>query len=170
MIHAGNPFLPDPDDRDPIRRFRGRIAAGVTIVTAGNESERSGLTVSSIIVIDGEPAVTRMVVGPNSDLWSVVSDSGRFIVHICAFEHHGLADVFAGIAPAPGGVFVGMGVTDTEWGPVLDAIPDRIYCVMTGLDEVGYSGVLSGRVEKVEISAIDDPLVHFRGGYHRFRP
>lgn len=170
MIHAGNPFLPDPEDRDQVRRFRGRIAKGVTIVTAGDERERSGLTVSSIILVEGDPAVVRMVVGPSSDLWSVVSDSGRFVTHICGFDHHGLADVFAGLAPAPGGVFAGMSIEESEWGPVLSDIPDRLYCVMTGLEEVGYSGVLSGEVEKAEVSAIDDPLVHFRGGYHRLRP
>jgi 3-hydroxy-9,10-secoandrosta-1,3,5(10)-triene-9,17-dione monooxygenase reductase component len=167
MIHTGNPFLPDPDDRDPVRRFRGRIAAGVTIVTSGRGDERSGLTVSSIILIDGDPAVTRIVVGPTSDLWSALSASGRFVAHICGFEHHGLADAFAGLAPAPGGVFVGVGTSDTEWGPALDDVPDRLYCVMTGLEEVGHSGLLSGRVEQVELSDLDDPLIHFRGGYHR---
>jgi flavin reductase (DIM6/NTAB) family NADH-FMN oxidoreductase RutF len=64
-------------------------------------------------------------------------------------------------------MFVGVGVEETEWGPVLEDVPDRLYCVMTDLEEVGHSGVLSGRVDRVEVSAIDDPLVHFRGGYHR---
>ena len=33
MIHDENPFIDSPDQRDPIRRFRGRLTAPVTIVT-----------------------------------------------------------------------------------------------------------------------------------------
>jgi flavin reductase (DIM6/NTAB) family NADH-FMN oxidoreductase RutF len=167
MIHQGNPFLPDPDDRDPARLFRGRVAAGVTVVTSGAGDGRAGLTVSSLIVVEGTPAVTRLVVGPTSDLWSMVVETGRFVVHVCRFEHHRLADVFAGLAPAPGGVFAGVETTESDWGPLIDDMPDRLYCALTGIEEVGGSGVVSGHVERVEVSDLVDPLIHFRGRYHR---
>ena len=79
MIHDENPFIDSPDQRDPIRRFRGRLTAPVTIVTSGPPEQRVGLTVSSLNVIEGDPGSIQMVVGPTSDLWSSVAGTGRFV-------------------------------------------------------------------------------------------
>lgn len=165
MIHSENPFRAEPGDRDPARRFRGRLAAGVTIVTAGSDSERTGLTVSSLFVIEGEPALILLLAGPASDLWSLSSETGRFIVHICHYEHHRLADVFAGLSPSPGGLFATVGTTTSDWGPVLTDLPDRLYCRFVSREETGWSGVIRGTVDKVEVSDLTDPLIHFRSGY-----
>ena len=35
VIHDDNPFGIPEADRDPVRRFRGRMPAPVTVVTAG---------------------------------------------------------------------------------------------------------------------------------------
>jgi flavin reductase (DIM6/NTAB) family NADH-FMN oxidoreductase RutF len=164
-IHSEHPFVPDPDERDPVRRFRGRLAAPVTIVTAGEGDRRTGLTVSSLFVVEGEPGLVHAVVTPNSDLWDVVAESGAFVVHICRHTHRDLADVFAGIRPSPGGLFTGAEVIGSRWGPVLAAVEDRAYCTLIGQEEVGYSGVVRGQLDQVELSGISDPLVYFRGRY-----
>lgn len=165
MIHGENPFVDSPDQRDPIRRFRGRLTAPVTIVTAGEGDDRTGLTVSSLNVIEGEPGVVEMVVGPTSDLWDVVADSGRFVVHICRSTDRAVAEVFAGLRPSPGGIFAGLEVTETEFGPVIETLGDRANCMYTGREEVGYSGVVTGEIHHIDIGDLVDPLVYFRGGY-----
>jgi flavin reductase (DIM6/NTAB) family NADH-FMN oxidoreductase RutF len=170
MIHSEHPFRPAPDDRDPARRFRGRLAAGVTIVTTGTESNRTGLTVSSLLVIEGDPALVHLVVGPTSDLWAVAAETGRFIIHICRHDDTRLADVFAGLAPSPGGMFANLASEQSEWGPVLTDLPDRAYCTHTTAEEAGWSGLIVGRVDRVELTNLLDPMVHFRSGYHRLYP
>jgi len=167
MIHSGHPFQPDPADREQARRFRGRLAAGVTIVTAGSGSDRTGLTVSSLLVVQGEPAEVHLVVGPTTDLWDIAADSGHFVIHICRYQDHQMVDVFAGLSPSPGGTFAGMPVTDTQWGPVLTDLPDRAYCRFESRVEVGWSGLVVGLIEQVEVSDLFDPMVHFRSGYRR---
>lgn len=169
MIHSDHPFAPDPADRDLARRFRGRLAAGVTIVTAGRESDWTGLTVSSLLVVQGEPAQAHMVVGPTTDLWDAAAVSGHFIIHICRYEDRRMADVFAGLRPSPGGFFAGMPAAQSPWGPVLTDLPDRAYCRFESREEVGWSGVVVGLIEQVEVSDLQDPMVHFRSGYHRLR-
>lgn len=164
VIHDDNPFLDDPDSRDPIRRFRGRLGAPVTIVTAGEEN-RVGLTVSSLFVVEGEPGWIEAVVGPTSDLWDVIEQTGRFVVHICRDRHRTLAEVFAGIRPNPGGVFAGTALTASEWGPILDDVGDRAFCTLADRRELGYSGMVSGRVDRVEVGDLDDPLLYFRGNF-----
>jgi 3-hydroxy-9,10-secoandrosta-1,3,5(10)-triene-9,17-dione monooxygenase reductase component len=167
VIHSEHPFAPDPADLDLARRFRGRLAAGVTIVTAGGASNWTGLTVSSLLVVQGEPAQAQLVVGPTTDLWETAAESGHFIIHICRDEHRRLADVFAGLWPSPGGLFTDLPVAQSQWGPVLTDLPDRAYCRYQSREEVGWSGVVVGLIERVEVSDLQDPVVHFRSGYRR---
>jgi 3-hydroxy-9,10-secoandrosta-1,3,5(10)-triene-9,17-dione monooxygenase reductase component len=166
VIHHDNPFADDPDSRDPIRRFRGRLSAPVTIVTSGAGEDRTGLTVSSLLVVEGEPGLIQAVVGPTSDLWGVVAETGRFVVHICSDEHRGLAEVFAGIRPSPGGIFATATIADSDWGPVLEEIGDRAFCTLESFEELGYGGLVTGRIDRVDVAELSRPLVYFRG---RFR-
>ena len=102
MIHAEHPFADLPEDRDPVRRFRGRLVSPVTIFTSGEGDRRTGLTVSSLFVAEGELGRLHAVVGPNTDLWDVVAETERFVVHVCGVDDTGLAEVFAGLRPSPG--------------------------------------------------------------------
>ena len=170
MIHAEHPFADLPEDRGPVRRFRGRLANPVTIITSGEGNRRTGLTVSSLFAVDGEPGWLYAVVGPNSDLWDVAAETDRFVVHVCGVEDTGLAEVFAGLRPSPGGLFASTSTTPSKWGPLLDDLPNRLFCSLESRAESGYSGVLVGVVDDVELSDIEDPLVHFRGTYRRLAP
>ena len=48
---------------------------------------------------------------------------------------------------------------------MLDDIPDRAYCRLDRLEPRGYTGLLIGTIEHVELADLTDPLVHFRGEY-----
>lgn len=166
-IHGDNPFVDDPDSRDPVRRFRGRLAAPVTIITAGEGEERTGLTVSSLMVIEGDPGRVETVVGPTTDLWDLMETEGRFVIHVCTEGHRSLAEVFAGLRPSPGGIFAGLEVSQSEWGPVIDELDNRAYCTFEARREVGHSGVVTATIDRVEVGEFANPLAYFRGGYHR---
>jgi flavin reductase (DIM6/NTAB) family NADH-FMN oxidoreductase RutF len=165
VIHDENPFVEAPDQRDPVRRFRGRLTAPVTIVTSGSGGNRTGLTVSSLFVIEGSPGIVQLVAGPTSDLWSAIQETGRFVVHVCRDADRDLAEVFAGLRPSPGGVFAGLATTDTEDGPVIERLGDRAFCSGADLVEVGYSGIVTAEIERTEAGDLVDPLIYFRGRY-----
>lgn len=165
MIHDENPFLDAPDQRDPVRRFRGRLAAPVTVVTAGSGADQTGLTVSSLNVVEGEPGVAHLVVGPTADLWDAAEDFGSFVVHILEAGDRHLAEVFAGLRPSPGGIFAGLDVTDSDFGPVIDRLGNRAYCRFVDRYELGYSGIVTGEIDEVETGGLTDPLIYFRGQY-----
>ena len=165
MTSSQNPFVPPIEEREPLRRFRGRLAAPVTIVTAGSESRRAGLTVSSLFVIEGEPGRIHLVVGPVTDLWDAIEETGRCVVHISNERHRGVADVFAGLRPSPGGPFTSVETTSSDWGPVITDMADRAYCSKIATSEVGWSGVVEAEVDRVELSEGGRPLVHHRGSY-----
>jgi 3-hydroxy-9,10-secoandrosta-1,3,5(10)-triene-9,17-dione monooxygenase reductase component len=168
MIHDNNPFL--GSDFNQTRRFRARLARAVTIVTAGVGSSATGLTVSSLLIIEGEPSIAHVVVGPNTDLWETIAESGRFVIHVARSPHRHLSDDFAGMRPAPGGPFAGVAWSDSEWGPILTDLPDRAFCSMTSMDEEGWSGLVTAVVDQLEITDLSDPLIHFRGTYRGVEP
>jgi flavin reductase (DIM6/NTAB) family NADH-FMN oxidoreductase RutF len=166
-IHDSHPFAdPDPD-RDPARRFRGRIGGTVTLWTAGAEAERAGLTLSSVLVVLGEPARVLGLVDPDSDLADAVARTGRAVVQLLTWPDRDLAEGFAGTAPAPGGVFRQADFVDTEWGPRLAHATTWAGVRLEESSEVGWSRLLTCVVDHVEIGEDTDPLVHRRGRWLR---
>ncbi len=164
-IHDEHPFDTPMDQRDPARRFRGRLASAVTVVTAGTGERQTGLTVSSIMIAEGEPSRVYFLVGTTTDLYYVLEERGRFVVHVLQDRHHEISDVFAGLRPSPGGRFAGLSVEDSDWGPVLSDVATRAYCTFEGGDEETYFLVAEGVIDKLELGDVDDPLVYFRGKY-----
>lgn len=170
-IHPEHPFQALPEDRDPVRRLRGRIGGAVTLWTSGGGAVRpAGLTVSSRMIAAGNPGHALALVDPDADLLVAVRESGAAVLNLPTWEHRALADAFGGVSPAPGGAFRMADWTDTEWGPALvgaggwaglrlpDGQPPR---------EVGWSLLLDMVIEHVDLGADVDPLVHRRGRYQR---
>lgn len=164
-IHSDHPFL-DPEP-DPVRRFRGRIGGTVTLVTAGDAASRAGLTVTSLMVANGEPARVLVLVDPDSDLAEVVARTGRAVVQLLSWTHRDLAEAFAGTAPAPGGPFRTAPFEDTAWGPRLADATTWAGVRLESTAEVGWSVLLTTAVEQVTIGADDQQLVHRRGRWVR---
>jgi len=167
-IHDEHPFLDPEGQRHPIRRFRGRLSAPVTIVTSGNPQDHTGLTVSSLMVAEGEPARIHFVLGDQSYLWDRIQQYGAFVVHILESDHHQMSSRFAGAAPSPGGPFVGIDVVASDHGPVITAIPTRAYCRFeTSRPGDGDYVIVDAVIESVEVHDLTDPLQWFRGSYRK---
>ena len=114
-IHTTHPFA--DDNPDPARRLRGRLGGAVSLWTAGTERARAGLTVTSLMLANGDPARFLALVDPDSDFADTVEATGRAVVQLLSWSHRDLADAFAGVAPAPGGPFRMAEWADTEHGP-----------------------------------------------------
>lgn len=167
-IHSEHPFSVPVDQRDPVRRLRGRLAAPVTVLTAGAETP-AGLTVSSILVAEGEPARVLAIVGAGSDFLDATTSSGAFVAHVLAANHGPLGDVFAGLRPAPGGMFADHETEATEWGPRLVEVADWAGCRLEETRPLGDQMLVVGSIEQLHLSDLTDPLVYFRGSYRRLR-
>jgi flavin reductase (DIM6/NTAB) family NADH-FMN oxidoreductase RutF len=165
VIHDENPFDVPEADRDPVRRFRGRMPAPVTVVTAGAGARATGLTVSSLMVADGEPGRILFLCGRNADLGDVVASSGGFVVHLVAAGGEALSDRFAGTRPSPGGLFAGLAVSDGPRGPVMTSIVTRAECVHTASSDAGWYLVVEGAIETVALGDPVAPLLRWRGRY-----
>jgi flavin reductase (DIM6/NTAB) family NADH-FMN oxidoreductase RutF len=162
-IHTEHPFATPEPERDPVRRVRGRMAAPVTIWTTGEGRGRSGLTISSVVVAEGEPARVLGLVDEDSDYWD--SAPATTVVNLLAPQHRYLAEVFAGAAPAPGGAFTQGDWEDSAWGPVLRGSAGWLGVRLEPEPRsAGWRLLVEGVVEHAEVGD-EDPLVHLRGRY-----
>ena len=139
------------------------MPAPVTVWASGVGEGRTGLTVSSLILANGEPAHVLGVIDPDSDWWG--SAPHTVAINLLGQEHRFLADAFAGTAPSPGGPFKLGSWTDTEWGPVLGESAGWLGVrLVEQTREVGWGLLVEGIVEHVEIGEAD-ALIHLRGRY-----
>jgi flavin reductase (DIM6/NTAB) family NADH-FMN oxidoreductase RutF len=159
-IHSGHPF---PTEDDPVRRLRGRVTSRVSLWTAAD----AGLTVSSLMVANGDPARVLCLLDPDSDLGESLAPGDPLIVQLLTWRHRNVAEAFAGVAPAPGGPFRTAEFTDTEWGRRLVDATTWAGVRVESAEPRGWSILVTATIEHVEAGEDDEPLFHHRGRFHR---
>ena len=162
-IHSTDPFATPDEDKSAVRRLRGRLAAPVTLWTTTGPA---GLTVSSTLVADGDPGRVLGLIDDESDFWEALETSGRFAVVTLSPGDRQLADRFAGLMPAPGGLFAGDAWTDTGYGPVPAGSDTWAGCRLESSRVLGWALLVEAVIEKVEAGPSPHPLIHYRGRYH----
>ena len=166
-IHAGHPFLEPEGDRDPVRRLRGRLGGTVSLWTAGTPQDRAGLTVSSWLVAGGDPGRVVALLDPDADLTERLLSTGRAVVQLLQWQHRDLADVFAGVAPAPGGPWRTAAWEETPYGPCLADVTTRALVSVESEVATGWSSLVTCTLDDVVVGDDVDPLSHRRGRYVR---
>lgn len=93
-------------------------------------------------------------------------------MQVLQWQHRHLADAFAGLAPAPGGVFRMAQWTQSPWGPVLDDASAwaGVRLAAGDLTPVGWSLLVDTVIEQVELREETGPVIHRRGRYQRLTP
>jgi flavin reductase (DIM6/NTAB) family NADH-FMN oxidoreductase RutF len=133
--------------------------------TAGDPAAGAGLTVSSVLVADGQPARLLGLVDPTSAFWEAAQAAGAFVVHVLAAGDRALAERFAEVRPPIRGAFDGLEVAGSPWGPVLGGRRPWAACRLAGSTPVGYDVLAEGVVERLELHDLDDPLAWLHGRY-----
>jgi 3-hydroxy-9,10-secoandrosta-1,3,5(10)-triene-9,17-dione monooxygenase reductase component len=162
QIHASDPFATPESDKSDVRRLRGRLAAPVTLWTAPGPS---GLTVSSVLIADGEPGRVVGLIDEESDFWAAAEAAGRFTVTPLTPADRQLADRFAGLMPAPGGLFATGDWAETPYGPVPRHIGTWAGCRLESHRPCGWALLVEAVIDTVEAGPAPAPLVHYRGRY-----
>jgi 3-hydroxy-9,10-secoandrosta-1,3,5(10)-triene-9,17-dione monooxygenase reductase component len=163
QIHSSDPFATPEQDKSAVRRFRGRLAAAVTLWTTPGPS---GLTVSSMMVADGDPGRLLGLIDEESDFWAAVSQTRRFAVTTLDAQDQQLADRFAGLMPSPGGLLATGEWTETEYGPVPRDTATWAGCRLDGDRPMGWSLLLEATIVAAHPGTDGRPLLHHRGRYH----
>jgi 3-hydroxy-9,10-secoandrosta-1,3,5(10)-triene-9,17-dione monooxygenase reductase component len=167
-LRYGDPWAAAPEARDPVRRLRGRLVMPVTIWLAqppGGGAKPVGLTISSVLLAQGEPAMLAGLVSPDHQLGELLSAGGvgtAFVVHVLGAGHRRLAQHFAGEVPAPEEM---LAVSGSPHGPVLDAVTERLFCRTVSMKPLGWSLLVEAEVGLVEAGAPGRGLAWYHGSY-----
>jgi 3-hydroxy-9,10-secoandrosta-1,3,5(10)-triene-9,17-dione monooxygenase reductase component len=161
-IHSGDPFATPERNKSAVRRLRGRLAAPVTLWTTPGPA---GLTVSSVLVADGDPGRIVGLVDDESDFWDAVSQTRRFAVIPLTPADQQLADRFAGLLPAPGGLFAAGDWTGTDYGPIPAHAATWAGCRLQSDRPCGWALLVEAVIETIQAGPSASPLIHHRARY-----
>lgn len=163
-LRYGPPWATPPDERDPLRRLRGRLVLPVTVWVAGpGPRAMTGLTISSVLMSQGQPPMVAGLVSLTSDLGDALAQNGaRFVLHVLAASHKRLAQHFSGDLPAPLEL---LAAEQSSYGPLLNAVPDRALCEVTATKTFGWSLLVEARVDEAQVGGEGRGLGWWRGAY-----
>lgn len=162
--------LPRPShDPGELRGTLGRFTTGVTILTAGRETPR-GMTASSFTSVSLDPALILVCVVRTAAIHEVVLAERAFAVSVLSGPQESLARHFAGRhRPRGAAEFEDVGAVPGRHtgAPVLDGAQAWLECELAAVHDGGDHSIFVGSVLDMGRGATDDPLVYFRGGFHR---
>ncbi|MEV4345391.1 flavin reductase family protein [Actinoplanes sp. NPDC049596] len=161
-IHSTDPFATPDEEKSAVRRLRGRLASPVTLWTTPGPA---GLTVSSTLIADGDPGRALGLIDDESDFWEAVESTCRFTVIPLTPADRQLADRFAGLMPAAGGLFTIEQWTETEYGPIPAGHGSWAGCRLESSRPFGWAMLVEAVIESITIDSASAPLIHYRGRY-----
>lgn len=166
-IHSEHPFLPPPQDRDPLRRLRSHLPAPVSVWTSSDGTRRDGWTISSMLVADGDPGELVALVNEDSDWWDLFRETGVATVNVLAAHQGAVSEAFARLAPSPGGPFRTGTWTDAPAGPRLENAFAWVTAVLSDPHppHAGWGLLVRCTIDSIDWGQADAPLGYRAGRY-----
>lgn len=122
-----------------------------------------GLTVSSLVLAQGEPPMLAGLLAPGSELAETVCVTGaRFVVHLLRDGDQRLAQHFSGELPAPAEQLV---TQPSGYGPVLSQVTDRLACRCLAWHDFGWSLLVQAQVDEVTVGPARPGLAWYHGAF-----
>ncbi len=155
-------------DSARFRQVLGHFPTGITVVTAGKGSDRTGVAIGSFFSVSLDPPLVGFCAGKQSSTWPRIREAGSFCVNVLAGDQEDVSRAFASKATDK---FEGLGYSPGPFSgaPLLDGALAWIDCEIEAVHEAGDHEIVVGRVHDLGVSEERGPLVFFRGGYANLR-
>jgi 3-hydroxy-9,10-secoandrosta-1,3,5(10)-triene-9,17-dione monooxygenase reductase component len=142
--------------------------APVTVWTAGHLPGGAGLTVSSVLVAEGQPAHLLGLIDPTSAFWEAVQEARAFVVHVLAVADRAPAERFSEVRH-PSGARSSAWRWPSHPGARSWAEPAPAACRLAASSPVGHAELVEGEIEQLELPDLEDPLAYLPGRYRSVR-
>jgi 3-hydroxy-9,10-secoandrosta-1,3,5(10)-triene-9,17-dione monooxygenase reductase component len=144
------------------RRVLGHFATGVTVITAMDGDEPTGMAANSFTSVSIDPPLVLFCAAKSSTTWPRIQAAGHFCVNVLADDQEEICRLFA---TKGADRFKGVGWRAGKSGaPVLQDSLAWIDCVAEAEHEAGDHLIVVGRCLEME-SREGEPLLFYRGGY-----
>lgn len=154
------------------RGVMGRFATGVTVMTTRHRSTPHGMTANAVTSVSLDPLLVLVSVERRTVMAEQVTAAGAFGLSFLTADQHGLSDRFADPGrPLGAAQFEDLDAFDGETGvPILRGGLGWVECRVWDVHDGGDHLLVLGEVVALAEGERDDPLVFYRGGYHRLGP
>ena len=152
-----------PDLTAAFKLAMRRRAATVTIVTAGREDWRFGMTATAVTSVTAAPPTLLICINRSASIHDIIVETGHYCINILGTHHAGL------VGPFGGGVEnearFGHGAWSHREGgmPYLDDAQASLFCAVRQAVAYGSHSVLIGEVTSVRLSDAIAPLLYQDG-------
>lgn len=153
-----------PRDPADLRRAFGCFATGVTVVTTrAADGTLVGVTASSLTSVSLEPALLLVSLSDRLQSLPVFEQAGAFAINVLGRSHAGIARQFA---TSLSDKWRDIGYSTGHTGlPVLDDASAVFECATARIVPAGDHHLFIGRIVRVAMSDVDDPLIFHRGRF-----
>ena len=152
---------------DAFRAAMRQLAGGISIITAGQGIDRTGMTVTSLTSFSLSPPTLIVSVNRQSSIRPLLDRYKAFGASILNAGQRAAADRFAGHGGLKGNSrFIGEKWITLETGAPLLAGALAIFdCEIADIIDRHTHSIVIGEVRAVQVAAGGDALVHWQGGY-----
>lgn len=154
-------------DPQSLKAALRQLAGGVTIITTGSGTDRTGATVTSATALSMHPPRMLVSLNKTSSTWPVLQRYGSFGINIAGARHQQVANQFAGLGGLKGpDRYNGASWTSLISGaPLLEDAVSAIDCEVEEAIERHSHVLVIGRVLGIR-SGDGVSLAYVNGGYH----
>ena len=154
-----------PISPEEFRSTLARFASGVTVVTSRDDAGRfHGITVSAFCSVSLDPPLILVCIEKPTGSHEALMKTGLFAVNFLSDGQSELSEHFASqAADKLSGIEHRIGANGT---PVLSGCIANLECRVMQKIEAGDHTVFIGQVESA-LQSGGEPLIYFRGAYHR---
>jgi flavin reductase (DIM6/NTAB) family NADH-FMN oxidoreductase RutF len=161
--------LPIRDDTASFRAAFRHLAGGVSVITAGQGEDRTGLTATSVSSLSAEPPTILFGLNLASSTFPVLQRHRSFGVNFLNATQKQIADRFAGRKGVKGGARYAEAewVAGTTGAPLLVGALASLDCEVEEIIVRHSHAIVIGRVREVRLGIDDAALLYWRGDYER---
>ena len=140
-----------------------RLAATVTIVTAGRDGRRFGIAATAVTSVTAAPPTLLVCINQSASIHDIIVDSGHYCVNILGTRHADLVVPFGG--RVRGEARFGHGDWSLGDGgvPYLDDAQASLFCAVRQTVAHGSHSIFIGEVMSVRLSDEIAPLIYQDG-------
>jgi flavin reductase (DIM6/NTAB) family NADH-FMN oxidoreductase RutF len=156
--------VPVPEFRQAMRE----LAGAVSIITVGDENNKTGFVATSVSSFSAEPPRVILCISRTSSSWAVLSESHRFGVNFIREGEDALANRFTGF----GGIKGQARYVGAEWitlptgTQVLKDALASIDCTVEESLERHDHAIVIGKVESIRVCDMGNPLLWFKSKFY----